>query len=187
MLSEPGNSVSSRCYGLETGSQLEMQVCTGVLVAAMAMLSACGWSTEQSEVIAAFDSLRTAVELGNWSETWTMLNSGSQGYLDSAAVELTELGLPSYGSGADLLRMTFHRFFSLEGEVTMVIIQASEAEVMLRTPFDRSISMDMIREETGWRLDIRQAYTDSIRGVFAGSYVSAGSLSETPSNTTISK
>ena len=122
MLSEPGNSVSSRCNGLETGSQLEMRFRTGALAAAMAMLSACGWSPEQIEVIAAFDSIRTEVELGNWSETWTMLSSGSQGYLDSAAVELTELGLPYYGSGADLLRMTLDRFFSLEGEVTMVII-----------------------------------------------------------------
>ena len=147
-----------------------------VLVLLVIFLTSCSWSPEQEEVLEAFDSLRAAVDMGNWDGVWDICNTPTRNWLDSAAVALTEQGLPFYGSGADLLKVTYPDFFNFDGEVSMILMQGNVAELRLHSPPEGSSSLEMTLDETGWKIDLHETYRDSIQGQFAGSFLPEGIL-----------
>ena len=58
----------------------------------------------------------------------------------------------------------------------MILIQGDVAELRLQSPPEGSSMLEMTLDETGWKIHLRETYSDSIQGQFAGSFVPEGIL-----------
>jgi hypothetical protein len=141
-----------------------------VLCVFIQMLSSCGWSGSQQDVVDAWDQASAALSEDSWEQSWPLLSPGTRMYLDSAAVELRRMGAQGCSSGLDLLAMTFHEYFNLAGEVTLILNHGDS--VMLEiSGSEGTVSRWMVRDSDRWVIDLEQPYRDSISSAFQGAYM----------------
>jgi|GEM_PF-2482538 len=143
------------------------------------MLSSCGWSGSQQEVVDAWDQASAAFSEDSWEQSWLLLSPGTRMYLDSAAVELSRMGAQGCSSGPDLLAMTFREYFDLTGEVTFVLSHGDSVRLEI-SGSEGTVARWMVRDGGRWVIDLEQSYRDSLSSAFQGAYMEPSLIVQEP-------
>lgn len=142
---------------------------SALLVIALIPLCSCSWSSEQREILNAFDRAASAMDSGDWNTAMDLISTSTQTFLDSTAGDISERGLEGYGTGADLLPVLYREYIDFDGEVTMIFVQGETAELTLSS--DDTRKYYMILEGGDWKLDLAGPLRTQLSESFRGSCV----------------
>lgn len=150
--------------------------CTA-LSAFLSMICACAWSSEQEEVLEAFELAGTTMDEGNWEDSMGLVSISTVNFLDSLLSEFSQRGLRGYGTPSALLEVMCQEYIDFNGEVTMIFVQGETAEITVSRSGENSASREgsgkflMVLEDGNWKLDLTGEFRGALKESLRGSYV----------------
>ncbi|OPL18715.1 MAG: hypothetical protein AVO35_05135 [Candidatus Aegiribacteria sp. MLS_C] len=151
----------------------------GLLAATFTViLCACSWSGDQRDVLNAFQRVSGILEAGEWETAIEEgLDAGTGRFLDSLSEDLSGRGLEGYGSASEVLQVFYREYVDFDGEVTMIFIDGSAAEITVTPIDDGSYSAaapsqyTMVLEEGEWMMDLSEVFRAGMEADLRGSYI----------------
>lgn len=132
-------------------------------------LACIGWSSEQKEILDAYNAIIDVSENENWNELFNSMSEETKAHLNNIAEIYTQAGVPFDNDGKEFLASVISNTNALSLSESVISIEFRNGTAYLLAGEGNQIqSYPFENEEGSWKLNLTPILTDFINESMAG-------------------